>query len=238
MGYVIAGTIVEIISKVRFDIYIQQNILDFISEGLTEKATFNPATIKDYRNLGWIFVGRDGQWVPNRDNVTAPIPQKNLTLYKIGANAGVYGPAAQLRASVRHLNQYLYMLENKGVTKSGKRLLMPSSVDELLKPRQQYHGAKFFNPEEGMYLYGMGIYTTSYFGDSVIDHEVVRGHLGDNVGLISAEFFWKNMAFSYIINGALNGYETKNGYFYEVERTLIHQAVSRYVSSLGTETKL
>ena len=67
-----------------------------------------------------------------------------------------------------------------------------------------------------MYLYGLGIYTTSYLDDSVIDHEVVHGHLGDNVGLISAEYFWKNYAFSYIINGALNGYETKNGSFYEV----------------------
>lgn len=33
LGYVIAGTIVEIVSKLRFDIYIQQNILDYISEG-------------------------------------------------------------------------------------------------------------------------------------------------------------------------------------------------------------
>ena len=124
------------------------------------------------------------------------------------------------------------MFANKGVTKNGKRILTEASVNELLKPRYQYHGANFFNPDEGMYLYGLGIYTTSYLGDNVIDHEVVRGHLGDNIGLISAEFFWKNYAFSYIINGALNGYERKNGSFYEVERNLIQKAVSNFLTSL------
>ena len=130
------------------------------------------------------------------------------------------------------------MIANKGVTKTGKRILSESSVNELIKPRYQYYGAKYFNPEEGMYLYGLGIYTTSYLGDSVIDHEVVHGHLGDNVGLISAEYFWKNYAFSYIINGALNGYETKNGSFYEVERVLIHQAVNKFFYSIPSSKSL
>lgn len=64
--------------------------------------------------------------------------------------------------------------------------------------------------------YGFGIYTTSYRStDSVIPHEIVRGHTGDAYGLKSAYYFWGNYTLTYIINGALYGYEEKTGTIYE-----------------------
>ncbi len=46
-----------------------------------------------------------------------------MTGYVIGKNGAVFGPHDSLRANVFHLNNYMYLLANKGITKSGKRLL-------------------------------------------------------------------------------------------------------------------
>jgi D-alanyl-D-alanine carboxypeptidase len=119
---VLAGTVVEIVSQKRFDVYMQ-GVVEQFSDGLKENATYNVARIKDYKNLGTIYVGSGGKWVPRIDNYTGTIPERNLTFYRIGTNGGVFGPQGGLRASVRHLNNYMYMYINKGVLKNGKRLL-------------------------------------------------------------------------------------------------------------------
>lgn len=55
-----------------------------------------------------------------------------------------------------------------------------------------------------VHQYGLGLYTTSYIqSDVVINHEIVKGHIGDAYGLLSALYFWKRYTFSYIISGAL-----------------------------------
>jgi hypothetical protein len=62
------------------------------------------------------------------------------------------------------------------------------------------------------HLYGFGIFTTSYLSsDTVISHEIIRGHTGSAYGLASAYFFFKDYTFSYIINGALYGYNYNTG---------------------------
>jgi len=84
-----------------------------------------------------------------------------------------------------------------------------------------------------MHLYGFGIFTTSYeSSDIIIEHEVVRGHTGSAYGLISGYHFWKNYTFSYIINGALNGYAYDSTSIYEKERTTIHQSVDAYIQKI------
>jgi hypothetical protein len=51
------------------------------------------------------------------------------------------------------------------------------------------------------------MFQTSYWkGDVIIEHEVVTGHTGVAYGLISGYNYWKDYTYSYIINGALNGY--------------------------------
>lgn len=84
-----------------------------------------------------------------------------------------------------------------------------------------------------MHLYGFGIYTTSFSkSDIIIEHEVVRGHTGSAYGLISGYHFWKDYTFSYIINGALNGYAYDSTSIYEKERTAIHQSVDTFVQKI------
>lgn len=74
----------------------------------------------------------------------------------------MFSPQAGLRASVTHLNNYMFMLANKGVTKEGIRILSEKSVLEMLKPIYQFHGE--IGGEVRMFRnYGLGLYKTSLF---------------------------------------------------------------------------
>lgn len=68
--------------------------------------------------------------------------------------------------------------------------------------------------------------------DVVIEHEVVRGHIGDAYGLISAYYYWKDYTYSYIINGALNGYGYDNLTIYEKERVMLDASVNAFVQKI------
>lgn len=226
LNYGIAGTIIEIISGIRFDEYQRDHILTHISEGLPEVATFNPATINNPNNLGVIYIGDEGKWIPNYDYYpSGSIPQKNLTGYRIGTNGVIYSPQAGLRLSASHLSNYTVIFLNGGKTRHGKTIISPESVAEILRPRYQYHGEGSGELNE-FHAYGLGIIMTTYRkNDIVINHEVVKGHHGEDEGLIAGQFFWKDYTMVYAISGALNGYNNSTGTIYEYERLAIHSAV-------------
>lgn len=124
INFGIAGTIVELISQKRFDLYQRENILKPLSEGLSEIATFNPVTIKNINNLGVIYIGKSQKWTPNYDYYPdGKITEANLTDYNVGENGVIFGPQGSLRASASHLTQYAMMLANGGKTKQGKAIL-------------------------------------------------------------------------------------------------------------------
>lgn len=88
--------------------------------------TFNPANIRNTKNLGIIYTGKNEKWVPNYDYYpSGNIPQRNLTGYFIGSNGVIYGPQGSLRASASHLTRYANMLSNGGKTISGKTIILP-----------------------------------------------------------------------------------------------------------------
>jgi hypothetical protein len=64
---------------------------DVISE-----ATFNPATIRNTKNLGVLYIGSKGKWEPTYDYYpNGVINQRNLTGYTLGTN-GVHTSSSQI----------------------------------------------------------------------------------------------------------------------------------------------
>ena len=88
-------------------------------------ATFNPVTINKASNLGALYRGQNGKWVPTVDNYPSGVvpPERNMTGYIIGTNGIVFGPQGSLRASATHLTNYAYMLANLGQTRLGRQVL-------------------------------------------------------------------------------------------------------------------
>jgi CubicO group peptidase (beta-lactamase class C family) len=171
LNFIIAATIVEILSGQRFDVYQRENVLKHISIGLEEMATFDVTSIKNANNLGVIYTGEDSQWVPSFDyHPDGKIPPKNFTGYRIGSNGAVFAPQGSMRASVSHLTNYAIMLANLGVTKEGVKIISESSVKEMVKPKYHYHGSKG-GAVRDFHQYGFGLYTTTYrVADSIISH--------------------------------------------------------------------
>jgi hypothetical protein len=87
-------------------------------------------------------------------------------------------------------------------------------VLEILKPRYQYHGP-VGGARVDLQNYGLGIYKTSYRAvDKVLSHEVLFGHAGEDCGVLSGAYFWKNYTFSYYFTGSLEGYLNNTGTIY------------------------
>lgn len=137
----IVGTVIERITGQRFDEYTRDHILQYLITNQTEIPTFAPWTLANHNNLASLYRGEDGKWVAQADYYpSGKIPQFDMTGYQVGTNGLVFSPQAGLRASVTHLNNYMYMFANKGVTKENVRILSEKSVFEMLKPIYQYHG--------------------------------------------------------------------------------------------------
>jgi hypothetical protein len=71
---------------------------------------FNPALLPNPNDLAVLYNGNKGTWVPDCDNYQGKIPSRNLTGYKIGSNAAIYGPQGSVRASVSDLTKYINIL--------------------------------------------------------------------------------------------------------------------------------
>ena len=65
---------------------------------------------------------------------------------------------------------------------------------------------------------------------------MVRGHTGSAYGLISGYHFWKDYSFSYIINGALDGYKYDNNYIYEGEAITLHASIDGFIKIIEAST--
>lgn len=89
-----------------------------MSTNQVEEPTFDAWLIKNASNLGTLYRGNDGKWVPTNDYYPdGVIPVRNVTDYVIGTNGVLFSPQGGLRASATHLCNYMIMLANKGITK-------------------------------------------------------------------------------------------------------------------------
>ena len=61
----------------------------------------------------------------------------------------------------------------------------------------------------------------------MIEHEAVHGHTGEDCGLISAYYFWKDFTFSFYFTGSMEGYNDDAATIYEKERSALYAIVNR-----------
>ena len=232
MNYVIMGTIIEKLTNTRFDVWMKQNLLSKIGS-----LSYNPADLPVPNNLAALYTGLNGKWLAVKDNFNGTIPQRNLTGYIPGTNAGIYGPQAFVRATTDELLKYINMIRNKGLL-NGTQVLKTTSVADLVRPRYEYHGEAGGSYDD-MHAYGLGIASFGYYpNDNVLKNKFTVGHTGSGYGLISAYYYSGDWAFSFVINGILNGYTYNNDSIYQVERQWVNALVDRFVTeaSVGEET--
>lgn len=228
LNYGLLGTIIEIVTGKRFDIYQRENILS----QLEMKADYVPANFDnaEFEMLGVVYQKKNfqgvwnefGDWYgkaddfkgikPAIDNITLQNPYDenfqqvcSLKNYRVGTNATIFAPQGGLRISFEELTHVLEMLMNGGNYR-GKKILSKQSVDTMLTPHWVYKNHNGNNYGGAILSYGLGIYFIDGKSTSRLckNYEIdLIGHTGVAFGMLSGLFFIPNTktGFIYMMNG-------------------------------------
>jgi CubicO group peptidase (beta-lactamase class C family) len=204
LNFGIVGTLVEAITRQRFDLYMQRQVLQplgiaggFTPETLTAADIAHVAVL--YRKGSNDVWNPKGPWVPQVDNYQdkLPSPRAGLETYVPGTNATGFGPQGGLRTSVAGLGAIMQMLMHDGVL-NGKRILSAQSVAAM----QQTQWRKRSTLDNGdtlngqFHAWGLGMQrfvdvSGPSTGDRLTAHggQTGAGHLGFAYGLHSGFIF-------------------------------------------------
>jgi len=222
LNYGLLGTIIELVTGERFDLWQKKNIL----RQLDARADYVPANLAraDFEMLGAIY-RKENFWraqmddfkgvQPPQDTLSLQNPydetfQQNFDLksYRVGTNATIFSPQGGLRISFAELANALEMLMNGG-TFRGKKILSSESVSEMIMPHWIYNGNNGDTQGGAIKSYGLGVYN---YDENLI------GHTGEAFGLLSGLYFIPNSGTGFIF--MLNGEATAGGN-YLLEKKII-----------------
>ncbi|MFY9116943.1 MAG: serine hydrolase domain-containing protein [Bacteroidales bacterium] len=224
LGFNMLGTLVEIHSGERFDLYIKNNILDPL--GLT--ASFNVNDL-DAEQFAVIYEYEEGEFVPSPQAYN-PRTQE-IEKYKMGYSTPIFSPTGGMKISAPDLAKHALVQMNDG-TWNGVEILTPESVALMQTPQSlgdrrsadpaamqvaeaqegiaeeadeeaaEEPAGIAEKPESPALGYGFALEKT----DRLIDGYVMTGHTGSAYGLYSAMFFQKEKKFGFIV--LCNGFDT------------------------------
>jgi len=207
----VIATIMERVTGERFDRLIKRLVLDPLGmRGGFNPADFTGEELADIATLYCKCTERDnvekwdpaGPWNPQVDDYSTRRPEVRADeKYVPGTNGTVFGPQGNLRVSAADLAKVLLMMMNGGEYE-GRRLLAPTTVDEMLTIQWRYdpaspNGDHSDGKRQRLYnAWGLGVQvflgeTGPFAGDKVVmTHDFdAAGHLGDAYGLTSALLF-------------------------------------------------
>ena len=210
INYCLLGTIIENITKVRFDLYMKTKVL----EPLNITGGFNldimPLEVLDeigtiYKKLtNWSF-DINGKWTACMDDFTKGFPKNNYSEYVIGTNGALFGPMGSLRISLTELTHLVYMFLNNG-TYNGKVILKPETVEKMFKIIWKYdENKKNGDTGDGYdYAYAGGPSFITNIGKNRIHRTKnlnFSGHTADAYGLFGGVFFDRIRGYGVVYRG-------------------------------------
>lgn len=229
LNYGLLGTIVEAVSKERFDHYVQNHVLKALD--ITGGYLPGNLSLNEFASLGTLYQKKDiaGNWrddmpwrpvmdnfrgiKPARDTVTMQNPyvlHDDLRVYSLdnyipGTNATFFAPQGGLRISLEGMYNALLMLMNRGSFR-GKEFLKEASINEMLHIQWSYNGHNGDTGDDTLLSYGLGLYQIRGDTSSRVYPQqdiFLIGHTGQAFGLYSGMFFAPGSrdGFLYIING-------------------------------------
>jgi len=230
INYGILGTIIEKVTKERFDLYQKNHIL----KQLGIKANYSPSefTAQELKQLGTVYQKQQGgvwaekgPWVAQVDDPTSKaITQKgmvqinnpdvrdtdawySLKNYVPGTNATVFSPQGGLRISANELSHLLEMYLQNGRYK-GKQIVKPSLLKEMFTTQWTYNPAVPNGKTYGGTIEAYGLAEQPFFGNGTsrvtkLPNLNFYGHLGEAYGLLSGVLLGPvpKDGFLYISNG-------------------------------------
>ncbi|MEI6284963.1 MAG: serine hydrolase [Bacillota bacterium] len=180
LGYIILGSIVELLSGMNFCAYCETNIL----QPLQMPTAFDAALV-DWENTATLYkYDSNGSLRPVKGNYQGVRPVPIAVKLPLG-NAAGFGPQGGLMCSVPDYAKFLGMIANGG-SYQGVRLLTQKSCD-LLQQLQWFAplDSGGDHAEIGYWQQGLDLQVT----DDLVKGLRLAGHGGDAYGLIAGAYF-------------------------------------------------
>lgn len=205
LNYNLAGSILEKITGVRFDKYIQQQILNPL--GLYGGYNVNAldsqliAKIYEFNKETKVFTLSPNAYAPRTEEINN---------YTIGRSTPIFSPTGGMKISANDLAKYMIMHSQLGKYKGGR--MIPKKLSKQMQA--------IISEEEG---YGMALENTT----QLIAGKTMIGHTGSAYGLYSIMFFEPKEKIGFIVIS--NGCDTKtiNGF-----NAVLHETVNSLYENL------
>jgi CubicO group peptidase (beta-lactamase class C family) len=221
LNYGLIGTLIEKISKQRFDLFMKKEIL----EPFGTSASFNLDQI-ELENLATLYRSENNTWKPGKDDYSISKPKPtDVSRYEIGNNAVFFGPQGGLRASATDLICLLRFLKSDG--KTVPNLISKRTLKKMKKTQWRFKKENGDNYNGFFKQYGLGLHLTNKNNSDLICNPETFGnfigHAGDAYGLISDAYFSEKENFGFVIitNGSFEPFvKGKNSSFYDFEEVI------------------
>lgn len=205
LNYNLAGSILEKMTGIRFDKYIQQQILDPLGlyGGYNVNALDTQLIAKIYE------FNKENQGFTLSLNAYAPRTEE-INNYTMGRTTPIFSPTGGMKISANDLAKYMIMHSQLGKYDGGR--MIPKNLSQQMQA--------IISEEEG---YGMALETTT----QLIAGKTMIGHTGSAYGLYSIMFFEPKEKIGFIVIS--NGCDTKtiNGF-----NAVLHQTVNSLYDNL------
>ena len=220
LNYGILGTLVEIVSGMRFDDYC----LKFILSPMGINGNFNVNQLSDISKLATLYRKKEGEWVAQTDDFNGKRPELgNLETYVTGTNAIRFGPQGGLRISAADLSKIFTLFLNNGRYRN-QQIISAASIKKMMTAQWAYNGS---NGDSGNGLFrkwglGLQLITGTKDNDEIFTgKQFLIGHSGDAYGLVADAFVdtLSKKGFVFITNGSGTGFQASDcSSFYDVEK--------------------
>ena len=205
LNYNLAGSILEKITGIRFDKYIQQQILDPLGlyGGYNVNALDSNLIAKIYE------FNKETKGFTLSPNAYAPRTEE-INNYTMGRTTPIFSPTGGMKISANDLAKYMIMHSQLGKYEGGR--MIPKKLSQQMQA--------IISEEEN---YGMALETTT----QLIPGKTMIGHTGVAYGLYSLMFFEPKEKIGFIVIS--NGCDTKtiNGI-----NGVLHQTVNSLYANL------
>ena len=210
MNYCILGTIIENVSKERFDKYMINHVLkplnitgSFNIYEMDKQVLDEVGTLYEKLTNGAFDI--NGKWTPRMDDFTNGYPKADHSEYIIGTNGALYGPMGNLRISLTELTYLVHMFINNG-TYNNNIILKPETVEKMFKIIWKYDEKKQNgNTDDGYdYAYAGGPSIITNIGKNRIHEKKdlnFSGHTANAYGLFGGVFFDRIKGYGLVYRG-------------------------------------
>jgi CubicO group peptidase (beta-lactamase class C family) len=205
LNYNLAGSILEKLTGVRFDKYIQQQILDPLGlyGGYNVNALDSNLIAKIYE------FNKETKGFTLSPNAYAPRTEE-ISNYTMGRSTPIFSPTGGMKISANDLAKYMIMHSQLGKYEGGR--MIPKKLSQQMQA--------IISEEES---YGMALENTT----QLIAGKTMIGHTGSAYGLYSILFFEPKEKIGFVVIS--NGCDTKtiNGF-----NAVLHQTVNSLYNNL------